>query len=110
MNNLRNQDERNPPAVNKNITLLRRLCMLHRWAPKIPSCRNSRRVWWSGTSVNTEGFTTSTQLDACLMANINSIYPQIMFLCMVHTDSSQKRVATMSGPVPTLSGGALLFW
>jgi len=59
--------------------------------------------------VNTEGFTSPTQLDACLMANINSIYPHIMFLFMVHTDPSQKRVATMSGPVPTLSGGALLF-
>ena len=59
--------------------------------------------------MNTEGFTLSTLLDACLMANVNSIYPLIMFLFVVHTDSSQKRVATMSGLVPTLSGGALLF-
>ena len=59
--------------------------------------------------MNTEGFTLTTLLHACLMDNIRSIYPRKMLLIMVHTYSSQERVATMSGPVPTLSGGALLF-
>jgi len=59
--------------------------------------------------VNTEGFALSKLLHACLMANIDLIYPRIMLLITVRTYLSQKRVATMSGPVPLLSGCALFF-